>query len=115
MPKFKNYTKALVERQIRAIIRRNPDNVNPTDGLDCLYIKGRGRNIKRCLVGQWGYEQGFTTPQPINGGVEEVVQEIWAAEANFDPAAVKWLSAIQSKADGDWSAPIPWKDVELSA
>lgn len=115
MPKFKNYSAALVERQLKAIARRNPDSINPQNGDDCLYHQGRGRNIRRCLIGQWGFEQGFKTPNPINGGVAEVIETLWFKQANFTEEAVLTMQEMQNRADG-WddngdSNPISWGDL----
>lgn len=112
MPKFKRYTAKMVERQIRAIAKRNPDNINPQDHGDCVYHQGRGRNIKRCLIGQWGYEQGFRTPNPVNGSVDEVIEDIWGKQAEFEPDAIFLMGRYQSKADGsEYAEPRPWKEV----
>lgn len=118
MPKFKNYTAKLVERQILAVIRRNPDSINPSDGVACLYHEGRGGSIKRCLIGQWGYEQGFRTPKPDNGTANEVIDEIWSRQADFTEDAVVVMCEFQSRADGDKkfkgklvSSPVPWKEL----
>lgn len=118
MPKFKRYTAKLVERQIKAMIRRNPDNINPTNGDACLYHEGRGRNIKRCIIGQWGYEQGFRTPDPTGGPAEDVVSNVWSKQADFDQDAVALMDEFQRRADGDslqgghWVInPVPWKEL----
>jgi hypothetical protein len=116
MPKFKNYTAKLVERQIRAIINRNPDNINPKDDKNefCLYHKGRGQNIQRCLIGQWGYEQGFKTPDPLHGDAEAVIHDFWSKQANFEDYAVVLMVRYQMKADGRRGDQIPWKDIVLT-
>lgn len=115
MPKFKHYTSALVERQIKAIIRRNPNKVNPmgVDGTACVYHKGRGANIQRCLLGQWGFEQGFKTPSAYEGTISEVVDELWSKQAEFDFDAVDFMTEAQRLADGVTSSalkshPVPW-------
>lgn len=119
MPKFKHYTGPLVERQLRAIIRRNPDNINPMseDGIACLYHMGRGRNLQRCIIGQWGFEQGFRTPHADGGAADEVVEELWSGQADFDDDAVAVMREFQGRADGSVatlrSVPIPWKDILL--
>lgn len=120
MPKFKHYTERLVERQIRAIIKRNPDNINPqsSDGVACLYHQGRGPNIRRCIIGQWGFEQGFKTPSADGGAAEEVVTEVWSKQADFDDDAILLMSKFQRNADGSKAVvraePIPWKEVLLT-
>lgn len=113
MPKFKHYTDKMVKRQLAAIVRRNPEAVNPALNGDCLYHQGRGRNIRRCLLGQWGYEQGFKTPRPINGSVDEVVEELWGSQAKIDPEAVSLMLRAQNQADGHSyvADPIAWKGV----
>lgn len=115
MPKFKHYTAKLVERQIKAIIRRNPNTINPTDSSGCLYHQGSGSHIRRCLIGQWGFEQGFRTPRAINGGADEVVGEHWSKQALFDDRAVNLMNKFQRLADGvsvDGDIdPVPWKEL----
>lgn len=101
----------MVRRQLREIMAANPDNINPSDGISCLYHQGRGRNIRRCLIGQWAWEQGFKTPAADEGDASELVADLWSNEAEFTPAAVSVLFAYQGRAD-DWGtpepSPVPW-------
>ena len=121
---MKPITKAEVIKALRAAIARTPDAINPTDDLPrpnggCVYHKGRGRNIRRCIIGQVGFDLGLPTPDAEATSVAGLCSDdnyfgenIWADR--FTPAAVKLMVDVQDVADGggriDWE-PVPWRNL----
>lgn len=96
--KTKPITKARAVAEIKRLVAENPDRVNPMEDGICLYHKGRGRNITRCIVGQLGYDLGLPTPLAEEGYVDEVVS-LGTWKGLFTPAATEYLSAVQTSAD----------------
>jgi hypothetical protein len=120
---MKPITKAQAIKAIRDAINRTPDAVNPSDGLPiglggCVYHKGRGANIKRCLIGQVGFDLGLPTPDAEATSVTGLCiddgftgKAIWAER--FTPAAVLLMDTAQQFADGAGNefTPRPWREV----
>jgi hypothetical protein len=116
--KTKPITKATVQKELRRIKRENPDALNPMDAdkNSCLYHKGRGRNIRRCIIGQLGYELGLPTPPADLGGVSKLTEDGGPWEGLFTEAAVDYMSDVQWDADGDYASKYmakPWGTVKL--
>lgn len=115
--KIKPITKAEVREALRKLKRENPDTVNPHivnpwGSNICLYHKGRGRNIRRCLIGQMAYDMGLPTPTAEAGGADDVATEgVWAGR--FTDAAAAYMWEVQKQADGGSFAPLPWGKVKL--
>jgi hypothetical protein len=114
----KPISKATVQAELRRIKKERPDAVNPTriDAFgytSCLYHQGRGRNIKRCIIGQMAYDMGLPTPDPIAGPVDEVAYEGGVWDGLFTDAAVQFMTAVQRQADGDGDNLVPWGKVKV--
>lgn len=120
--KTKPITKATVQAELRRIRRENPDTVNPYrenswGDKTCLYHQGRGRNIRRCLIGQLGFNLGLPTPRADFGNVTDLVEDEpefegpWAGR--FTQAAVEYMTDVQYQADGYGPDPLPWGQVKL--
>lgn len=109
-------TKAQVKQAIKRIVAENPDTVNPTidEGRSCVYHVGRGRNTRRCLIGQLGYELGLPTPKAIAGSAGSLAEYgVW--KGLFTPGAVDFMLRVQGVADGDYaSGPTPWGQIPKS-
>lgn len=115
--KTKQITLAEVRKELKRIAADNPDAVNPTGfsghgSPTCLYHKGRGRNISRCIIGQMGYNMGLPTPAAEAGGVDDVAEYGGVWTGMFTPKAVEYMVDVQAMADGV-DAPIPWGQVKL--
>ena len=114
--KTRPITKAEVRKTLKRIAAENPDTVNPTDGGSCLYHRGRGNNIRRCIIGEMGWRLGLPTPKADAGGVYYVVDDDGVWGGRFTIAAEKYMSEVQFRADGDHRSnfvPIPWGQVKL--
>jgi hypothetical protein len=109
-------TKAEVKQVIKRIVRQNPDAVNPTagDGTSCVYHIGRGRNTRRCLIGQLGWELGLPTPKSIAGSAGSLAEfGVW--KGLFTPGAADYMTRLQQVADGGIGhPPIPWGQIPAS-
>jgi hypothetical protein len=122
MTTTKTKAKPITKTQLRDVLRQikaeHPERVNPFNEYgSCLYHKGRGRNITRCLVGEIGYRLGLPTPKAEEGTVEDVIHPdlggAWSKIA-FTDAAINYLSSVQGQADGDYGEPpLPWGKVKL--
>lgn len=138
MTKTKPITKSVVLDTIRDIITEMPDRVNPVDRYvgACMYHQGRGRNLKRCLVGEVGYRLNLPTPDPHAGSVLDLTASplhdddaknatgVW--HGRFTDAAAAVLLQAQAFADADneseWDdelgrsipAPARWGDLKIS-
>lgn len=128
----KPITREQVLSALRTLIRTQPDTVNPLregegpDGV-CAYFRGRGRNIRRCIGGQIGYDFGLPTP-PAGGdrivalcGLDTLTASedtpgfgLW--EGRLTPSAASLLNAAQALADGGWKHPPQrWGDLTIAA
>jgi hypothetical protein len=119
-------TKAQVVKALREAISRTPDAINPSDGYatpftGCVYHTGRGKNIRRCLIGQIGFDLGLPTPSAEAAGVGSLCdpEDRWGDGENiwrgrFTPGAVDLMSTVQAFADGnadnDYTSR-PWREV----
>jgi hypothetical protein len=116
MTKTKLITKTEVQRVVKQIVAENPDAVNPTvrGTRTCLYHKGRGRNIRRCIIGQAAFELGLPTPAADYGAVSDVAWDgVW--KNRFTDAALNYAENVQLAADGQYGAdPIPWGKIPKS-
>jgi hypothetical protein len=113
--KRKPITKSQVRTEIKRIIAENPDAVNPSAGRMCLYHKGRGRNIRRCIIGKLGFDLGLPTPTPYGDGPVDCVAGPGGLWANrFTSSALDYMSVLQAVADGDSKSglgPRPWGEI----
>lgn len=100
MTKMKTFTKNEVKRVIKQIIAANPHMTNPVDDKDrCVYHRGRGNNIRRCIIGKMGWELGLPTPVADAGLVGELASAgLW--RDRFTDAAVRYMADVQEEADG---------------
>lgn len=117
-------TKAQAVAAVRSAIVTNPDAINPMD-IDseaCVYHQGRGRNLKRCLVGQIGYDLRLPTPHADAGPVSDLVADdgqysvrgVWFGL--FTESAAQYLSDVQASADGanNLGNPRLWGEIPKS-
>lgn len=110
-------TKAQVVRAAKEAVARTPDAVNPYvrplgGSIACMYHTGRGKNVKRCIAGQIGWDLGLPTPEAMEGDIEDVAGEGGTWEGRFTPGAVAYLLRLQEAADGEWGKrPIPWGEI----
>lgn len=122
--KTKPITAAQVRTALRDLIKNKPDNVNPMrsdSDYTCAYHRGRGANIKRCIVGQIGYDFGLPTPKPnadsaayLTADVENMGQDQGLWSGRFTDAARALLAGAQNVADGTETGPKRWGDISMS-
>lgn len=114
-------TKPITKPQIREVLKQIkaefPNRVNPTDGGSCTYHNGgRGKSVRRCIIGQAGHKLGLPAPDPDEGSIKGVAREGGTWEGLFTPAAVEYMAAVQWEADGDAASeyePKPWGEVKV--
>jgi hypothetical protein len=116
--KTKPITKAQVRDELRRIKAEMPDTVNPVDddGMSCVYHKGRGRNISRCMIGQLGWNFGLPTPDAYASNAKSlVVDHDGPWEGRFTEAAAQYMFDVQIQADsgGLGGDPLPWGKVKV--
>lgn len=105
-----------IVKQIKAEL---PDRVNPMDedGHSCVYHNGgRGRSIRRCMVGEVLYRLGKPLPPAQAGPFDELGWDDSYSHVidGFTDSAKHYLGRIQYRADGGGPAdPIRWGDVPV--
>lgn len=101
-------TKAQVTKAIRAAISRTPDAINPDDDFTCVYHQGRGKNVRRCIIGQIGHDLCLPQPDAQAAGVESLcgVGDYYEDETDgglwldrFTPGAIELMAKAQRFAD----------------
>lgn len=103
-----------IVKQIKADL---PDRVNPMNenGLSCVYHNGgRGRSVRRCMVGEVLYRLGKPLPPAHAGPFDELGwDDSYSVIDGFTDSAKHYLGRIQCRADGGDSAPVRWGDVPV--
>lgn len=103
-----------IVKQIKAEL---PDRVNPMNGISCVYHNGgRGRSIRRCMVGEVLYRLGKPLPPADAGPFDELAWHDGYSYVldGFTDSAKHYLGRIQYRADGSGdAAPVRWGDVPV--
>lgn len=110
-------TKDEAKTVLARIIAENPDRVNPSDGLSCLYWdEDWDGNITRCIVGQMAHELGWPEPRSNATGVIDLCGELMLWNGLANGKCQIYLNNIQTHADGTDTPlhdPIRWEDIKL--
>ena len=99
-----------IVKQIKAEL---PDRVNPMNGISCVYHNGgRGRSIRRCMVGEVLYRLGKPLPPAQAGPFDELGWDDSYSDG-FTDSAKHYLGRIQYRADHGSGVPVRWGDVPV--
>jgi len=100
---------------LREIIRELPERRNPQDetGISCVYHNGgRGRSVRRCLIGEMGHRAGLPRPTANVSATDLMTRGDW--RGLVDPGIIIDLNHIQRVADGH-DTPRAWGSPEVRA